>query len=167
VKSAKLAEARPALEALLGQDFDDQFAVYYLARSYEEAGERERAAENYEKLRYFELEEGGKIPAYLGGLAAKLEEYGIWGRDEVVNIASFLVWQGEWGQAEEALTHMAEKYPHDPQWAFYRGEMYHRQGKLEEALRSYEGAIELDPQYTEAYLQIGRAYEEKARGPKP
>jgi len=84
-----------------------------------------------------------------------------------VNIASFLVWQGEWRQAQEVLARMGEKYPHYPEWAFYRGEMYHRQGKLEEALRSYERAIELDPQYAEACLRIGMVYEERLPRPSP
>ena len=167
VERGALAKARPALEALLEQDPEDQFALYWLARAYEETGEKDKAAANYEKLRYFELEEGGTIPAYLGDLASKLEEYGIWGREEVVNIVSFLVWQGEWEQAEEALARMGEKYPHDPVWVFYRGEMYHRQGRLDEALRSYERVIELDAQYAQAYLRIGRAYEDKALTPKP
>ena len=167
VGRGELAEARSALEALLEQDPEDQFALYYLARAYEEAGERGKAAENYERLRYFELEEGGKIPAYLGGLSAKLEEYGIWGQDEVVNIVSFLVWQGEWGQAEELLARMAMKYPHNPEWAFYRGEMYHRRGELEEALRNYERAIGLDSRYAQAYLRIGRAYEDRALASMP
>jgi len=167
VGRGELAEAKPALEAQLEQDPEDQFALYYLARAYEQAGERDRAAGNYERLRYSELEQGGKIPACLGSLAAKLEEYGIWEREEVVNIVSFLVWQGEWKQAEEVLARMGGKYPHDPEWAFYRGEMYHRQGKLDEALRSYERAIELDPQYAEAYLRIGMVYEERASKAKP
>ena len=47
----------------------------------------------------------------------------------MANIVSFVVWQGEWEQAEELLTRMGEKYPHDPEWAFYQGEMYHRQGE--------------------------------------
>lgn len=127
VERGALAKARPALEALLEQDPEDQFALYWLARAYEETGEKDKATANYEKLRYFELEE--KAPAYLGDLASKLEEYGIWGREEVVNIVSFLVWQGEWEQAEEVLARMGKRYPHDPEWAFYQGEMYHRQGK--------------------------------------
>ena len=167
MQRGQFTEARPALEVLSEQDPDDQFALYYLARTYEEAGERDKAAENYEKLRYFKLEEGGKIPGYLGGLVAKLGEYGISGRQEVVNIVSFLVWQEEWGEVEEVLARMGEKYPYDPEWAFYRGEMYHRRGKLEEALRRYERAIELDPQYAEVYLRIGMVYEEKALTPKP
>jgi len=59
VQRGQFTEARPALEVLLEQDPDDQFVLYYLAKAYEEAGERDKAAENYEKLRYFELEEGG------------------------------------------------------------------------------------------------------------
>ena len=40
-------------------------------------------------------------------------------------------------------------------------------GKLEEALRSYERIIELDPQYAEAYLRIGMVCEEMALKAKP
>ena len=165
VERGALAKARPALEALLEQDPEDQFALYWLARAYEEAGEKDKAVANYEKLRYFELEE--KAPAYLGDLASKLEEYGIWGREEVVNIVSFLVWQGKWRQAEEALARIGKRYPHDPVWVFYQGEMYHRQGRLDEALRSYERIIELDPQYAKAYLRIGMVCEEMALKAKP
>ena len=40
-------------------------------------------------------------------------------------------------------------------------------GKLEEALRSYERIIELDPQYAKAYLRIGMVCEEMALKAKP
>jgi len=59
VQRGQFTEARPVLEVLLEQDPEDQFALYYLAMAYEEAGEKRKEAENYEKPRYFELEEGG------------------------------------------------------------------------------------------------------------
>jgi len=165
VGSKEFAKAKPMLEALLEQNPEDQLVLYDLARVYEEVGERERAAGNYETLRYFNLEEG-KIPPYLASLTVKLEEYGIWGRDEISNMVSFLVWQEEWGQAEEVLDYMSNRYPDEPLWAFYRGEIYDRRGDWEKAAEAYERVIKMEPGYAEAYLRMGWMYERKAIGDK-
>lgn len=172
VEAERFAEARPVLEALLEQNPEDQFALYYLARAHEEAGETgedeewrmEEAAEIYRRLRYFELEEGGKPPPYLGELMTKLDQYGLWEREQVVNVVSYLVWQEAGEQAGELLAYLEGKYPGEPDWPFYRGELYHRLGDLEQAEAAYRQVLEVEPEYAPAYLRIGMLYEARARG---
>lgn len=163
VEEGRFVEARPTFETLLEQDPEDQFALYYLARAYEEEGETEQAAEIYQTLCYFELEEDGKPPSYLGDLVAKLDQYGLWEREQVVNVVSYLVWQGAREQAEELLDYLEEKYPDEPDWPFYRGEMFHRQGDLEHAEMAYWGALTADAEYAQAYLRLGMIAEEGGR----
>ncbi len=163
VEEGRFAEARPVFEAMLEQDPENQFALYYLARIYEEEGEAGQAAEIYQTLRYFELEENGKPPSYLGDLVAKLEQYGLWEREQVVNVVSYLVWQEVGEQVEELLTGLEEKYPGSVHWPFYWAEMYHRQGNLEQAGVMYRQVLEIEPKYAQAYLRLGMVTEEKGR----
>jgi tetratricopeptide (TPR) repeat protein len=163
VEGGRLAEVEPALDVVLEQNPEDQFALYYLARIYEEEGEVEQAVEIYQTLRYFELGEDGKPPAYLGGLVAKLEQYGLWEREQVINVVSYLVWQEAQEQAGELLGYLEETYPEQPDWSFYRGELYHRQGDLERAEAAYWQALAADAEYAQAYLRLGMLAEEGGR----
>ncbi|MDE5085054.1 MAG: tetratricopeptide repeat protein, partial [Trichodesmium sp. St18_bin1] len=46
---------------------------------------------------------------------------------------------------------------------FARGNQLLRQGKLEEAIASYEKAIELNPQFASSYQNLGDALEKVGR----
>ena len=46
---------------------------------------------------------------------------------------------------------------------FARGNQFLRQGKLEEAIASYEKAIELNPQFAWSYQSLGEALEQVGR----
>ena len=43
------------------------------------------------------------------------------------------------------------------------GLAYLREGKLDEAIRSFQDAIRVNPLYLSAYFELGRAYAEKGR----
>ena len=42
---------------------------------------------------------------------------------------------------------------------YYKGELYERLGKLEDAIKCYEKVLELDPNHTNALLNMARIYE--------
>ena len=46
---------------------------------------------------------------------------------------------------------------------FARGNQFLRQGKFEEAIASYEKAIELNPQFAWSYQSLGEALEQVGR----
>jgi tetratricopeptide (TPR) repeat protein len=154
------SEVQNACKKILAHAPESQLARYYRARAHEEAGEMEQATALYRELQYFELEEGGEPPAYLGELMMRLDCHDIWELEQIVNVVSYLVWQEQAQQANGLLDYLEQAHPGDPRWPFYRGELYHRQGKLEQAQDAYLQTLELDAEYAQAYLQLGMASDE-------
>jgi tetratricopeptide (TPR) repeat protein len=64
----------------------------------------------------------------------------------------------EWGYAIDDCRASAELVPNDPQSADTLGYVYLRQGRYEDAIAHFNGALAIDPNYGPAYLHRGMAY---------
>jgi tetratricopeptide (TPR) repeat protein len=149
------SRVRAACNAILVQDPENQLARFYRARALEETGEDRQAAAIYGELRYLELEAGGEPPAHLGELMMRLDRYGVWSPERMVDVVSYLVWREGDPQAEDLLSYLAETYPDDARWPLYRGDLFRLQGRGEQAEASYREALAVDPQCAQALLRLG------------
>ena len=78
-------------------------------------------------------------------------------------MVSFLVWQHSEAAGTERLLERLEEYdPAEPDWPFYLAELYRCRGDLERAEVAYRRALEIAPDYAQAYLRIGMLYEARA-----
>ncbi len=64
---------------------------------------------------------------------------------------------------EEALTHMADRVPRyrrtSAEMHYALASIYHRSGRYHDAVEEYRKALERDPEYHEAYFNLGLVYE--------
>ncbi|MFC1989463.1 tetratricopeptide repeat protein [Chloroflexota bacterium] len=56
-----------------------------------------------------------------------------------------------------------ERYPHDAEAYYNRGNVYRGLGEWERAIEDYDKAIRLNPEYAEAYLFRGEVYKEQGK----
>jgi tetratricopeptide (TPR) repeat protein len=90
----------------------------------------------------------------------ELLEAGLWSHNKTLDVVSYLVWQYHHSpQVVRLLETMSERYPSDPDWSFYLGELHHRRGDLDQAMLAYQRALEISPDYVQAYLQLGMVNE--------
>jgi tetratricopeptide (TPR) repeat protein len=64
----------------------------------------------------------------------------------------------EWGYAIDDCRASADLTPNDPQGADTLGYVYLRQGRYDDAIAFFNGALALDPNYGPAYMHRGMAY---------
>jgi tetratricopeptide (TPR) repeat protein len=160
---------RETLEA----DPGNLYALYRLARAHRELGDVKQTKRYEEQLRYFELGSvevpmDFRLAAFQGRAMAGLVEKGIWEREKLLNAVSYQVWQFAEGvqglMTERLLETVLEQRPEDADVLFYRAELYHRRGELDEAEEAYQQVLALDPEYAQAYLRLGSVAEERGSG---
>jgi len=94
-------------------------------------------------------------------------EKGVWDREKTLNVVSYLVWQHNTAAGMvQLLEDLIARYPTQPDWPFYRAELYHRRGDLDQAETVYEQVLEVDAEYAQAYLRLGMVYEARAEKEK-
>jgi tetratricopeptide (TPR) repeat protein len=157
----------------LETDPGNLYALYRLAGAHRELGD-EKGAERYqERLRYFELESVAvpldfRLAAFQGRAMAGLVEDGIWGREKLLNVLSYQVWQFAEDvrglMTERLLETVLERRPEDADVLFYRAELYQRRGELDKADEAYRKVMAADPEYAQTYLRLGMVAEERGRG---
>lgn len=145
----------------------DLYVHYYLWKQAQGAGETEAVAAYREALTDFSP--GAIHPAderlvdYAAAVMPALLKDELWSREKMLNVVSFLVWQhSEAAGAERLLERLEEYYPAEPDWPFYLAELYCCRGDLERAEAAYRRALEIAPDYAQAYLRIGMLYETRA-----
>ena len=62
---------------------------------------------------------------------------------------------GDFDQASQILNQCQQQQPNSAEVYFLMGNLNERQQKLEEAIKSYQKAIELDPDFTRSYYNLG------------
>jgi tetratricopeptide (TPR) repeat protein len=149
----------------------DLYANYHLWKRAQEAGDVQAAAAYSETLTYFPLEAVAPTDERLLGYAAQvipaLLEEGVWDREKMLNVVSYLVWQHNTAAGVVRLLEgLTARYPAQPDWPFYLAELYHRRGDLDRAETAYKQVLQIDPDYAQAYLRLGMIYEARAEREK-
>ncbi len=161
-------ETRRGWEKVLELRSGDLYANYHLWKQAQEAGDVRAAAAYSETLTYFPLEAvdptDERLVRYAAQVIPKLLEERVWDRDKTLNVVTYLVWQHN---TTAGVVHLLEdliaRYPAQPDWPFYLAELYHRRGNLDQADTAYKQVVEMDAQYTQAYLRLGMLAEERGR----
>lgn len=134
IPNPKLAIA--SYEALKGTGYKENEIYQYLAHEYLAAGD----TVNYSKT----LEEGAiKFPS---------EAYYI---QTLINI---YINGGEFDKAINYLDAAIKQDPKNAQFMDVKGRLLEQEKKTEEAMATYKQAIEMDPNFAEAYGNVGRMY---------
>jgi hypothetical protein len=72
--------------------------------------------------------------------------------------AASLEHDGRWSDLIELTNRWTQAYPRDAESPFMRGNSYSHQGQVFRAIDAYLDAVALDPRYTRAWLDLGKAY---------
>ncbi|MEK7824450.1 MAG: tetratricopeptide repeat protein, partial [Candidatus Eisenbacteria bacterium] len=72
--------------------------------------------------------------------------------DVLLPLGSFYVDAGDTAKAIRVFTHLAREHPKDAEVRYYYGVVLLFQHRVEEALREFEAAIQIDPEYAYPYL---------------
>jgi tetratricopeptide (TPR) repeat protein len=145
----------------------DLYVNYQFWKQAREADDLASAAVYSETLAYFPMEAihpaDERLLEYAAEVVPSLLDAGLWDRDKTLNVVSFLVWQHNGAAGvERLLQRLDRRYPGEPEWPFYLGELYHRRADLDRAEANYQQALKVDPAYAQAYLRLGMVYEARA-----
>jgi len=152
-------------------DAGNLYALYRLAQIHRAMGDEERAAEYEEQLRYPDfngvaVSPDSRMAGYQERAIVGLVDDGVWGRDKLINVISYQMWQLDGGApgetTERILGTLLERRPRDADILFYLAELYRRRGDLERAESAYRQVLESDEEYALAHLRLGMVYEELA-----
>lgn len=72
--------------------------------------------------------------------------------------AASMAHDGRWGDLIELTKTWTSAFPRDAESPFMRGNGYTHEGQLFRAIDAYRAAVALDPRYTQAWLDLGKAY---------
>jgi len=154
--------AKPLLERVLVIWPHSLYALQQLVELGD--GNKAQTIATQDKLRYFdlvslELRGDPLLDRYDAMAMSSLVREGIWERDAILNIASFLVWQDQSTRTQGLLQALLEEWPEDADLWFYLGDLYYRRGDLNKAQGIYQHVIELNSMYARAYLRLGMVAE--------
>jgi tetratricopeptide (TPR) repeat protein len=116
----------------------DLYANYHLWQSAVQAGDGESAQVYRETLTDFSLEAISPADERLLDFAVQvipaLMEEGLWSWQKTLYTVAFLVSRHhQVDSVEELLRQLIGRYPTEPEWYFYLGELYQRRGECEQA----------------------------------
>jgi tetratricopeptide (TPR) repeat protein len=163
------AKGQEALEKVRDLRPGDLYANYYLRQAAQRAGDLAGAEAFTQELIHFPLEAisptDERLFEYIAAVIPALLDEGLWNLDTTRNVVSFLTWQHDTADGvEQLLKQLVERYPAEPDWPFYLGEFYHRQGNVEQAEKAYQQALTVDLEYPHAYLRLGLLSESENSG---
>ncbi len=151
------------LDNVRGTGYGDLYANWRLAQYY--ADDDEAATPYREAVRYFPLESiapppDPRLTTFQAQVITGVVEDGLWPRETLLNVVSYRVWQGKTKRTEALLKALTAAHPDDADLRFYLAELYHRRGDWAQAEAAYRQALELDPDYAQAFLRLGEMAEE-------
>ncbi len=148
----------------------DTLAFYNGGLAAEQAGDFQNAAELYERTAgtgYLE----GKMYLYIANVYNKMENDEQYiatlkkGRelypsdpDLIIYELNYYLGRGEFDKAENNLKLAVEQEPDNKQLFFSLGVVYDNLKRKEDAIKAYERAIEIDPDYFDALYNLGAMY---------
>lgn len=148
----------------------DTLAFYNGGLAAEQAGDFQKAAELYQRTAetgYLE----GKMYLYIANVYNKMENDEQYiatlkkGRelypsdpDLIIYELNYYLGRGEFDKAENNLKLAVEQEPDNKQLFFSLGVVYDNLKRKEDAIKAYERAIEIDPDYFDALYNLGAMY---------
>lgn len=148
----------------------DTLAFYNGGLAAEQAGDFQGAADLYErtaKTGYLE----GKMYLYIANVYNKMEddekyiqtlqkgrELYPYDSDLIIYELNYYLGRGEFDKAENNLKLAVEQEPDNKQLFFSLGVVYDNLDRKEDAIKSYERAIEIDGEYFDALYNLGALY---------
>lgn len=93
------------------------------------------------------------IVLFLGISTSKADESNAFTHNLLYSIQA--ISDGEFEQAAEILDQCEKENPKSAEVQFLRGNLFERQQKIDEAVKCYQKAIELDPDFTRSYYNLG------------
>lgn len=138
---------------------EDLYIHYKLMNASSPKDNYEIYREHVESLRYFTTASldatHPELFQYIATTIPMLVVNNIWDADTAQAAASYLVWRHHTSQyIETMLRTLRTTYPNQPAWAFLMGELYERNGNLEQAIQQYSVALKLDNTYWPVLRQI-------------
>jgi tetratricopeptide (TPR) repeat protein len=138
---------------------NDLYINYLLWRDAMEARNWRAASEYQQRISFFPLEVISpfdlRLLPYDVWAIPKIYLAGIWDEKKTFNVVSYLVWQYfEIDAVESLLEQLISIEPIEPDWSFLLGETYHRRGNFDLAEYYYRKVIQIDPDYSQAYLRL-------------
>ncbi len=90
----------------------------------------------------------------------RLRQEGIWEKDQLVRAVADLSWRYSYQpELKDLLRGLAAEYPQEPEWQFYLGEVYQRDGDIQRAQTAYGAALQIDPDHAASLYRSGLLYE--------
>ena len=136
---------------------DDWHAIYLEARIREAEGQAAEAEALIGELRLFRVQPwlDARVGSLLVETALELVEKGVWGRRQVLDYASVLVWQHPWEASTERFVQaMVEREPEEAEGLLLLGEWHRRRGEVEAARGVYRRLLELRPDHVGAGVAL-------------
>jgi len=168
LKAGDPNSALPLLQQVITLDRGNLYALYHFAKICETLGEGERllAEETYRRIQpltpeSIEPRQDSRLNKFTAEVIPNLVEENAWSLDSALNVVSLWIWRENLNGAADALEHLLEKYPVEPDLYCHLAQVYQEQGRLGEAIDAAGKAIELEPEYATAYLEIARAHEQQ------
>lgn len=164
-------EAEESIEALERASTlrpGDLYVNYHLWKHAKRSGHVGATTAYSKTLTYFTQEAVDPIDDRLLDYAAEvipaLLENGLWDQEKTLNVVSYLVWKHHRTMAvEQLLVVLSKRFPGEPDWFFYLGELYQRRGDWTRAEVAYQRTIEADPTFAKAYSRMGMLAEARCK----
>jgi tetratricopeptide (TPR) repeat protein len=164
----------PFMNNELKKDSTYKMIKYYTAIACTNAGKSEKAIGYYEALKdqgYEELlvhqllyEEYNKRKDTVNFVKVLKEGFTKFPQEPwfIQNLINFYIYNKQTKEALVYLNSAIEKEPKMAQYQYVKGNLDESMGNLEDAMKAFEKAIELDPKLADAQAGIGRLYFNKA-----
>ncbi len=111
----------------------------------------------YNILKSIELEQGDTA----GALEVLKRGYEAYPDELLLNLTNFYLQNDKTQEALKYLDIAKEKDPENPSFYFAEGTLHERMGNPEKAIKAYKQAVELDPEFFNAYYNLGVLYYNK------
>jgi tetratricopeptide (TPR) repeat protein len=151
-KDAKFDEALIQFQQFLEKNPNLYQIQASIGDCYREKGEYDKAIENYNKV----LEQAKADPALGKEMSAKA----------LAGIGNCYLKQGKLPEAQNFFKQSIENSPKDEILAYNVGEIYFSNQGYDDAIRYFEMATQIRPDWPDPYLKLGLVYVNKAENPK-
>ena len=142
----------------------DLFLNEYFWRQPDENNHQNPGAEYRQALTAFPISAinpaNDHLLEFVVDVVPRLRQEGIWDKDQLARVVADLSWHYfARPELENLLRGLTAQYPHEPEWQFYLGEVYQRNGDIQRAQMAYEAALQIDPDHAASIYRRGSLYE--------